>query len=217
LVAVHQPQWQSRPPGGESSLLLAEQQTAVRRVRAGLARQARGMRGSRPTEQGYRASLSRRLLVELPFKLAWAAGADRPCGGTLPSGEAALISFDAEAAPVLDAKTREVRRGCLTHDCSRTMPRRRSAADHAERAMLFLTAQNLRRSGPELAAVQWTPMDHPGKSARSWATSLGSGSVTWSIPPFVTGCPPCRTLRERGSVVWLTGPRPLRACNVTCS
>src|SRR5215468_6994008 len=106
-------------------------------------------------------------------------GADRASGGALAGGEAAPISFDAEAAPVLNAKTCEVRRRCLAHDSSRTMTRRRSVADQAERAMPFLTAQNFRRSGPELATVQWTPMDHPGKSARSWATSLGAGSVTW--------------------------------------
>ena len=161
--------------------------------------------------------LAARLLNEPPFELVRAAGTDRVTGGALAGGEAAPISFNAEAAPVLNAKTCEVRRGCLAHDSSRTMPRRRSAADHAERAMLFLTAQNLRRSGPELAAVQWTPMDHPGKSARSWATSLGGGPVTWSIPAFVTGCPPYRTFRGHGSVIWLTGPRPLRACYITCS
>jgi hypothetical protein len=163
------------------------------------------MYGARPTAQVLCVLLAASLVDELPLKLAWAAGAERPSGGALAGGEAALISFDAEAAPVLNAKTCDVRRGCLAHDSFRTMPRRRSAADHAERAMLFLTAQNLRRSGPELAAVQWTPMDHPGKSARSWATSLGEGSVTWSIPSFVTGCPPCRTFRGRGSVAWLNG------------
>src|SRR5262249_53271180 len=83
--------------------------------------------------------LAARLLDELAFELAWAAGADRPSGGALAGGEAALISLDAKAAPVLNAKTCEVRRGCLAHDSSRIMPRRRSAADHAERAMLFLT------------------------------------------------------------------------------
>jgi len=161
-----------------------------------------------PPTGGFVLYLAARLLNEPPFKLAWAVGADRVPGGALAGSKAALIPFNAEATPVLNAKTCEVRRGWLAHDSSRAMPRRRSAADHAERAMLFLTAQNLRRSGPELVAVQWAPMDHPGKSARSWATSLGGGSVTWSIPSWVTGCPPRRTLRGRGSVVWLTGPRP---------
>lgn len=142
------------PPGGESSLLLAERHQQHDEFEPVPRAKLVECTERSPPPRSLCVLLTASLLDELPFKLAWAAGAERPSGGALAGGEAALISFDAEAAPVLNAKTCEVRRGCLTHDSSRTMPRRRSAADHAERAMLFLTAQNLRRSGPELAAVQ---------------------------------------------------------------
>ena len=98
-------------------------------------------RAERGPPAGVVVYLASRLLDELPFKLAWAAGADRVPGGALAGDKAAPIPFNAEAAPVLNAKTCEMRRGYLAHDSSRAMPRRRSAADHAERAMLFLTAQ----------------------------------------------------------------------------